>query len=174
MFNFVLALTPLARGWHTMYVDHPGTQRVATHLDCTAMGASMNLRTIRIDVVIILGLSTVLGGCVAAAVGAAAGAAGAIAYTERGASTRVNASVAESTAAAEEAFDDMGIAVTGRETEGDREVEIRGERGDMDVDVHVEREDAGLTQIDVSARESTLDYDREYARSVLSEILERL
>lgn len=134
----------------------------------------MNLSTIRIESVIILGLSTALGGCVAAAVGAAAGAAGAIAYTERGASSRVNTSVAEATAATEEAFDHMGIAVTGRETEGDREVEIRGERGEMDVNAHIEREDAGLTQIDVIAREGTLDYDREYARSVLSEILERL
>lgn len=134
----------------------------------------MNLRTTKIESVIILGLSVGLGGCVAAAVGAAAGAAGAIAYTERGASSQVNASVAESTAATDETFEDMGIAVTGRETERDREVEIRGERGDMDVNVHIERQDAGSTRIHVVAREGTLDYDREYARSVLGKILERL
>lgn len=134
----------------------------------------MKLRTIRIESVVLLGLSAALGGCAAAAVGAAAGAAGAIAYTERGASSQVNASVAESTAATEATFEDMGIAVTGRETEGDREVEIRGERGEMDVNVHIEREDAGSTQIDVVATEGTLDYDRDYARSVLSGILERL
>lgn len=44
----------------------------------------------------------------------------------------------------------------------------------MDVNVSIEREDAGLTQIEVTAREGTLDYDREYARSVLGGILERL
>lgn len=133
----------------------------------------MNLRAIRIESVIVLGLSTAFGGCAAAAVGAAAGAAGAIAYTERGAGSQVNVTVAEATAAAEATFEDMGIAVTGRETE-EGEVEIRGERGGMDVNVHIEREDAGMTQIDVTAREGALDYDRDYARSVLTQILDRL
>lgn len=132
----------------------------------------MNLRTIRIENAIALGLTAALGGCAAAALGAAAGAAGAIAYTERGARSQVDASVAESAAATEAVFEEMGITITGRETEEGRAVEIRGESGEMNVNVSIERDD--VTEIEVIAREGAIDYDKDYARSVLSRIVGRL
>lgn len=134
----------------------------------------MTLRTVRIENLLAVALAVVLGGCAAAAVGAAAGAAGAIAYTERGASSQVNTSVGDATAATERAFEEMDIAITGRETKNDTEVTIKGERGDMDVNVAIERKDPSVTEIHVTARESALDYDREYARNVLSRIIEQL
>ena len=120
-------------------------------------------------------LVPLLAGCMAAA-GAAAGAAGAIAYSERGASTNLDASVGEVAQAAEEVFAELGITTTERDMEdGGEEIQLTGETtdGEMRVNVEIEAEDSGLTNVHVTAQEGTLDYDRDYAEDVLRRIVSR-
>lgn len=113
-----------------------------------------------------------IAGCAAAA-GAAAGAAGAVAYNNRGVETNLTASVAEVEQATEAVFTELGIATTEREmSDGGDEVDLTGQAGDMRVHVEIEREEAGLTSVEVTAREGTLDYDRDYAEDVLRRIIE--
>lgn len=108
-------------------------------------------------------------GCAAAAAGAA-GAAGAIAYNERGAESQVEATVAAVERATENVYADLGLAISDRDVESD-EVELTGRSGDMRVVADIEDEGNGLTSIEVTAREGTLDYDRDYAEDVLRRIL---
>ena len=120
-------------------------------------------------------LVPLLAGCLAAA-GAAAGAAGAIAYSERGASTNLDASVGEVAQAAEAVFAELGITTTERDMEdGGEEIQLTGETtgGEMRVNVEIEAEDSGLTNVHVTAQEGTLDYDRDYAEDVLRRIISR-
>lgn len=127
-----------------------------------------------IQPVLALAALVLIAGCAAAA-GAAAGAAGAIAYTERGVTSEVDASVPEVVRATEATFRDLGIRVTRRETEEDgTEVEIEGESGDMDIQVDIERDDPPTTEVSVYARKNVVDYDRDYARSILQRIITRL
>lgn len=115
-------------------------------------------------------LVPLLGACAAAAAGAA-GAVGAIAYNERGAETMVETSVSEAVRATEDVFADLGLTVTERDVEDDGDVELTGTRDDMRVVVDIEEEDSGLTSIEVTAREGTLQYDRDYAEDVLRRIM---
>lgn len=112
-------------------------------------------------------------GCWTAA-GAAAGAAGAIAYTERGARSQVDASVGEAVAATEAVFRDRGIRTTEREVDDGDEIELEGQIGDRDIDVDIEREDPGVTEIEVTVQESIVEYDRDEARAILQDIVARL
>lgn len=115
-----------------------------------------------------------LAGCAAAAAGAA-GAAGAIAYSERGAETQLEASLAEITRATEDVFADLGLTITERDVEdGGDEVELTASSGEMRVVVDIEREGSGLTSVEVTAREGTLQYDRDYAEDVLRRIMRAL
>lgn len=114
-------------------------------------------------------------GCVAAAAGAAAGAAGAIAYTNRGVESQVDASVPATASATRQVFSDLGISLTRREVDReDDEIELEGERGDMDVTVTIEEGDDGLTEVGVIAKTSAVEYDRDYARAVLRRIVARV
>jgi FAD/FMN-containing dehydrogenase len=122
---------------------------------------------------LLLALTFSLGGCLAAA--AAAGAGGAIAYNDRGAHSLVNGSVADVVADARAVFSAMGITPDGEDAgdtnENDRTVS--GMRGNMRIRVEIERQTGTTSEVMVTAREGTLDYDRELARDILSRIMAR-
>lgn len=125
-----------------------------------------------LKMLLVLALAVLPAGCLAAA--AAAGAGGAIAYNERGASSLVNGSVADVAADARAVLSAMGITPDGEDA-GDREndVTVSGTRGELRVRVEIERQSDTTTEVMVTAREGTLDYDREMARDILSRIMAR-
>jgi opacity protein-like surface antigen len=122
---------------------------------------------------LLLALATLPAGCLAAAV--AAGAGGAIAYNERGAQSQVNGSVADVAADARAVLTAMGITPDGEDggDGGENDVTVSGTRGEMRVRVEIERQSATTSEVMVTAREGTLDYDREMARDILSRIMAR-
>lgn len=112
-----------------------------------------------------------LAGC-GTMVAGAAGAGAAIAYNERGVSTRVEGDINQVAQRTEAVFAEMAIAPTEVEYNDDGdEVEIKGMHGNMRVTVDIERKSDGLSEVQVTAREGTLDYDRDYARSVIAGII---
>lgn len=119
--------------------------------------------------VLVLALATLPAGCLAAA--AAAGAGGAIAYNERGASSLVNRPMDDVAADARAVLSEMGITPEGSGDSDDRVVS--GSRGDLRVRVEIEAESGNRSDVMVTAREGTLDYDREMARDILSRIIAR-
>lgn len=110
--------------------------------------------------------------CLAAA--AAVGAGGAIAWTQRGASSAVAGSVDQVYQRAEAVFREMGITQTGQSS-GDQGAErsLKGTREDMEVTVEIERESPSTAQVEVYARRNTVEFDRNYARGVLTRIVNR-
>ncbi|HET7584562.1 MAG TPA: DUF3568 family protein [Gemmatimonadaceae bacterium] len=112
-----------------------------------------------------------LPGCLLAAAGAGAGAG--IFLTTRGASSLVNASVEDVAARTRAVFEEMNITVlkSSEERGGDKR-EVSGQRGDMEVDVSMERKSPTTTDVEVTAKRNVADYDKDFAKSVLSRIIE--
>lgn len=120
----------------------------------------------------LLASSLSLSGCFLVAAGA--GAAGAIAYTNRGAAASVEGTVDGLFDRSVAAFQQMNIAESGRSTEDNgTERKLVGKRGDTEVTVELERESATLTKVEVVAAKNLVDYDKELAREVLSRIMAR-
>lgn len=109
----------------------------------------------------------------AAVAGAGAAAAAAIGYSDRGATTSLDVSVARVADATELAFRDMGITLTERELEDDG-IEVKGSEGDWKVVVDIER-DAGdpLTEIEVTVSRDLVNYEKSRAEEILRAILRR-
>lgn len=114
-------------------------------------------------------LPLALTGCLAAA---AAGAGGAIVLSGHTAEAIVERSVDDMVSAAEAVLSDEGIDVTDTRSEnsGERRV-LEGDKGDLDITVRVERADEG-TKVGVSARRNAAQWDDDYARSLLANIIE--
>jgi len=110
-------------------------------------------------------------GCVAAA---AAGAAGAVYLTSRGAESVVQGSVDEIAGRAEAVMGEMGIVKEGESTEnqGDEQV-LKGKKGDLDVTIEIERESESTAKVEVTARENLAEWDKDYAKEVLSRIVQK-
>ncbi len=114
-----------------------------------------------------------LTGCAAAAVGAA-GAAGGIAYTDRGAQGDVKGDVEQVNQRATHALKSMGIQITGSELKNSgREQSISGKAGGTDVSVKITQAGAGTTHIEVIAKESTLRWNKDYAKEILAKIVQQ-
>lgn len=113
------------------------------------------------------------GGCLAAAAGA--GAAGAIAYNDRGAQSLVNGSVSAIAADARAVLTGMGVTLDTEDAGdgGENDATVSGTRGEMRIRVEIEEQSASTSEVMVTAREGTLDYDRDLARDVLSRITAR-
>lgn len=114
-------------------------------------------------------LAAPLSGCLVAA---AAGAGAAVYLTSRGASSIVQGTVDDVYGRAEDAFRQLGIGETGNSTErnGD-ERKLFGSRGEMTIVVEMSRESASSTKVEVTARRSAVEYDREFARDILTRIV---
>jgi hypothetical protein len=112
-----------------------------------------------------------LSGCLAAA---AAGAAGGIYFTSRGAESIVEGPVDQVTARAEAVMTEMQIAKEGESTEqgGDKR-ELKGKTGDLDVGITLQRQSPTTTRVEVTARKNLAEWDKKYAEQVLSRIVKK-
>lgn len=110
-------------------------------------------------------------GCLAAA---AAGAAGGVYLTSRGAESVIEGSVEDVAARAEAVMDEMGIVKEGESTEdqGDKHV-LKGKQGDLDVNIDINRESPTTTKVEVTARKNLAEWDKDYAKQVLNRIVEK-
>ncbi|MBX6366225.1 MAG: DUF3568 family protein, partial [Gemmatimonadetes bacterium] len=111
----------------------------------------------------------VLAAC-AAAVGGAAGAGTALYLTDRGAKTTVSQPLSQASRRTEATFRELGITPTKTETErGERE--YHGVKGDMDVKVELKSRGANTTEVEVLAQKNAVQWDKDYAKSVLARIV---
>ena len=110
-------------------------------------------------------------GCLAAA---AAGAAGGVYLTSRGAESVIEGSVDDVAARAEAVMDEMGIVKEGESTEdqGDKHV-LKGKQGDLDVNIDINRESPTTTKVEVTARKNLAEWDKDYAKDVVNRIVEK-
>ena len=110
------------------------------------------------------------GGCFLVAAGA--GAAGAIAYTNRGATSVVAGTVDQVFDRAAKAFQQAGISETGRSTENSgRERKLIGTKGEYEVTAELNRSTDSTTKVEITARKNTVEYDKELAKDILNRIL---
>ena len=110
-------------------------------------------------------------GCLAAA---AAGAAGGVYLTTRGAEAVIEGSVDDVAGRAEAVMNEMGIVKEGESTEdqGTKHV-LKGKQGDLDVTIDIDRESATTTKVEVTARENLAEWDKDYAKDVLNRIVQK-
>ena len=110
-------------------------------------------------------------GCLAAA---AAGAAGGVYLTTRGAESVIEGSVDDVASRAEAVMGEMGIVKDGESTEdqGDKHV-LKGKQGDLDITIDINRESPTTTKVEVTARENLAEWDKDYAKQVLNRIVEK-
>lgn len=110
-------------------------------------------------------------GCLAAA---AAGAAGGVYLTTRGAEAVITGSVDDVAGRAEAVMNEMGIVKEGESTEdqGDKQV-LEGKQGDLDVTIEINRESPTTSKVEVTARENVAEWDKEYAKDVLNRIVQK-
>ncbi len=119
----------------------------------------------------LLVLLLALPGCLLAAAGAGAGAG--IFLTTRGASSLVNAQVSDVASRTRAVFEEMNITVlkSSEENGGDKRT-LSGQRGEMEVDVDMERKSPTTTNVEVTAKRNVADYDKDFAKEVLSRIIQ--
>ena len=129
----------------------------------------MHLRIIALRLAIAAS-ALVAGGCFLVAAGA--GAAGAIAYTNRGATSDVAGSVDQVFDRTVAAFQQAGIAETGRSTANNGEQrKLIGTKGEYEVTAELNRSTETTTKVEVTAKKSAVEYDKELAKDVLNRIL---
>ena len=114
--------------------------------------------------------SLAAGGCFLVAAGA--GAAGAIAYTNRGATSVVAGSVDQVFNRTGAAFQQAGITETGRST-GDSGTQrtLVGTRGEYEVTAELNRSTDSTTKVEITAKKNVVEYDKELAKDILNRIL---
>jgi hypothetical protein len=114
--------------------------------------------------------SLTAGGCFLVAAGA--GAAGAIAYTNRGATSVVAGDVDHVFNRAVSAFQQAGIGETGRSTENNGALrKLIGTKGEYEVTAELSRSTDSTTKVEITARKSAIEYDKEMAKDILNRIL---
>ena len=105
-------------------------------------------------------------------VAAGAGAAGAIAYTNRGATSVVPGTVDQVFDRAVAAFQQAGITETGRSTENSgAQRKLVGTKGEYEVTTEINRTTDSTTKVEITARKSAVEYDKELAKDILTRIL---
>jgi hypothetical protein len=118
--------------------------------------------------VLALGIASA-GGCMAAAVGAGAGAG--VYLTSQGASGMVNSSAETVAARVPAALRDLGITVTGHNMQNNgAEHEWMGTRGEEEIHVQVKAESSGTAQVTASAKKNMAEWDKDFARTVVARI----
>jgi hypothetical protein len=125
----------------------------------------------RRNLLFLLALALPSTGCLAAA---AAGAAGGIYLTSRGAESVVPGSVDDVAGRAEAVMDELGIVKQGEsiEDQGDKHV-LKGTRNELDVTIEINRESSTTAKVEVTARENVAEWDKDYAKQVLGRIVEK-
>jgi hypothetical protein len=131
----------------------------------------MHLRTLALRL-ILAASPFVAGGCFLVAAGA--GAAGAIAYTNRGATSNVPGTVDQVFDRTTTAFKAAGVAETGRSTANNGEQRrLVGTKGEYEVTAEINRSNDTTAKVEVTAKKSAVEYDKEMAKDVLNRILAR-
>lgn len=106
-------------------------------------------------------------------VGAGAAAAAAVAYNDRGVTSKIDASVTRTADATEAAFRALGIQLTERKSETDG-IELKGTRDDYKYVVDIERDSGDtLSEIEVTVSKDQVNYSKDRAEQVLRAILQR-
>jgi len=125
----------------------------------------------RLALSLVLAASTLAaGGCFLVAAGA--GAAGAVAYTNRGATSVVAGTVDQVFDRSAAAFQQAGITETGRTTENSgRERKLIGTKGEYEVTAELHRSTDSTTKVEITARKSAVEYDKEMAKDILHRLL---
>ena len=125
----------------------------------------------RIALCLVLAASPVAaGGCFLVAAGA--GAAGAVAYTNRGATSSVAGTVDQVFDRAAAAFQQAGITETGRSTENSgTQRKLIGTKGEYEVTAELNRASDSTTKVEITARKSAVEYDKELAKDILNRML---
>jgi Protein of unknown function (DUF3568) len=110
-------------------------------------------------------------GCLVAAAG---GAAGGVYFTSRGVESLVDGTVDQVAARTEAVMRDMKIVFDASSVEkgGDKR-EFKGKNGDRDVTIELERKSPTTTKVEVTARKNLAEWDKDYAREVLSRIVKK-
>ena len=110
-------------------------------------------------------------GCLAAAAG---GAAAGVYLTSRGAEAVVEGSVEDVAARAESVMGEMGIVKEGESTESQGAKHgLKGKKGDLDVNIDINRETDKTAKVEVTARENLAEWDKDYAKDVVNRIVEK-
>ena len=109
-------------------------------------------------------------GCLAAAAG---GAAGGIYLTSRGAAGEVQGSVDQVAGRAETVMNDMGLVKKGESTSEDQRHVLKGTKGELDVTIDIRQESESTARVEVAARENVAQWDKDYAKEVLSRIVQQ-
>jgi hypothetical protein len=115
-------------------------------------------------------------GCAAVAVGAVAGAGavGAVAYSQRGAKGDVKGGVEQVRRQTELTFAQMGINTTATASKNaGAEQDLQGKVQGMDVSVKIVAVSPQVSHVEVEARSGSLSWDKDYARNVLSRIVQQ-
>jgi hypothetical protein len=74
----------------------------------------------------------------------------------------------------QDVFKDLGIAVNGSQIQNSgAERDMDGSVGDKKIHVQLNREDGGLTHVEVTAKEGAFQWDQDYAHVVLSKIMDK-
>jgi hypothetical protein len=121
---------------------------------------------------VLLLASAVFEGCFVVAAGAGAGAA--VAYTNRGARSVVDGSVDQVFDRSAGAFQQLGITETGRGVEeSGAKRRLVGMKGETEVTVELTRESATTTNVEVVAKKNPVDYDKDFAKTVLTRIVQK-
>ena len=129
----------------------------------------MQLRSLAVSL-ILAASPLAVSGCFLVAAGA--GAAGAIAYTNRGATSVVTGNVDQVFDRAAAAFQQAGITETGRSTEnsgGQRK--LIGTKGEYEVTAELNRSTDSTTKVEITAKKSAVEYDKEMAKDILNRML---
>ncbi len=116
-------------------------------------------------------LATIVGGA-PACVAAAAAAGGAIYVTSRGAEATMAGQPADIAPRVASAFSASGIQPTGNSTDnGGDQLGFKGTKGDLDINVTVERKSPTTSKVEVTARKNLAEWDKDFAKTVLSRIV---
>jgi hypothetical protein len=96
------------------------------------------------------------------------------AITHESTSSDIKGSVSEVNSRTQDVFKEMGIDLTGSQTQASgKEQDLTGKAGDKTVTVQMKEISTGVTHVQVTAKEGSLQWNEDYARSVLSKLVEK-
>ncbi|HEY3444861.1 MAG TPA: hypothetical protein VGK67_00800 [Myxococcales bacterium] len=126
------------------------------------------IRTIGLGVALAASLGAT--GCWTAAA-AGAGAVAGVAYTNRGAETEVNGSVAQVEKRAQKVLEQQGIAIAASKVEagGSKRV-LEGKHGDLNVTITMVGTTESQTHVEVVAQKNPVQWDKDYAKQLAQNI----
>jgi hypothetical protein len=112
-------------------------------------------------------------GCAAAVVGGA-GAATGVYLTSRGAESLAPGSVDQVARRTKTVMNEMDIVLDAQSSEQQgAKREFKGKKGDLDVTVRLESQSTKTTKVEASARKNLAEWDKDFAQTLVSRIVEK-